>query len=81
MSGLAAYAIGMLVSICWESSALRPSYGGAVGWREFAGSDRYFLLSLAAILGFSVLMYADMILVKHFSSIRKITGIMPGFDR
>jgi O-antigen/teichoic acid export membrane protein len=67
VSGLAAYAAGMAVSLGLGIAGVaaviprEPPDG-----RELGRSDRYFFLSLAALMGFSALMYADMILVKHF---------------
>jgi O-antigen/teichoic acid export membrane protein len=67
VSGLTAYAAGMVASLAigFVAVALVVPRGGSTG-QEAEQSDRYFLLSLASVLGYSVLMYADMILVKRF---------------
>jgi O-antigen/teichoic acid export membrane protein len=67
ISGVTAHAVGMVISLLVGTAgiALVIPKGTSSG-QELDQSDRYFFLSLAAMLGFSVLMYADMILVKHF---------------
>jgi O-antigen/teichoic acid export membrane protein len=67
LSGLTAYAAGMVASLAigFAAIALVVPREGSTG-QNADQSDSYFLLSLASVLGYSVLMYADMILVKRF---------------
>lgn len=67
MAGVVAHGVALVVSLALGAIGLRLALGGqAEKGGPVERSDRYFLLSLLTLLAYSVMMNADVILVKHF---------------